>query len=93
MDQREKIQLTVTEAETVTFIDFKDNTYWINYSDYYIDVHDLETQNFLYRIKPIDGGENLRLSPLSDGTFLYKGYNKGYIISILEKKHVRYIMK
>ena len=86
LDQREKIQLTVTEAETVTFIDFKDNTYGINYSGYYIDVHDLETQNFLYRIKPIDGGENLRLSPLSDGTFLYKGDNKGYIISILEKK-------
>lgn len=86
LDQREKIQLTITDAEKVTFIDFKDNTYGINYSGFYIDVHDLDTQNFLYRIKPIDGGESLKLSSLSDGTFLYKGDNKGYIISILEKK-------
>ena len=83
---REKIKLTVTKAEKATFIDFKDNTYGINYSGFYIDVHDVETQNFLYRIKPIDGGKKLSLSSLKDGTFLYKGDNKGYIISILEKK-------
>ena len=86
LNKREKIQLTVTKSKYATFIDFKDNTYGINYSGFYIDVHDIETQNFLYRIKPIDGGESLSLFSLSDGTFLYRGDNKGYIISILDKK-------
>lgn len=86
LNQRKKIQLTVIESKEVVFIDLKDNTYGINYSNYYIDVHDVETQNFLYRIKPIDGGQSLHLFALRDGTFLYRGDNKCYIISILEKK-------
>ena len=69
----------------LSFIDLKDNTYGIDYK-YFIDVHDIENQTFLYRIKPIDNGETLRLIPLIDETFLYIGNNKSYIFSILEKK-------
>lgn len=69
----------------LSFIDLKDNTYGIDYK-YFIDVHDIENQTFLYRIKPIDNGETLRLIPLIDETFLYIGNNKSYILSILEKK-------
>ena len=42
--------------------------------------------SILYRIKPIDGGETLKLKPLVDGTFLYIGENKKYVLSILERK-------
>ena len=88
---RQKIEININEIDGASIIDFKDNTYGINYKYKFIDVYDLENHNFLYRFKPIDECKILILYPLIDGTFLYLG-QKAYIISILEKRayHILY---
>ena len=51
-----------------------------------MDVYDLQTNTFIFRIKPIDGGEKIILINLIDGTFLFLGDKKNYIISIIDNK-------
>ena len=74
------------EMRNVYIFDMKNNLYGINYSydenKNFIDVYNIENEQFLYRIKPIEGQTKIYLTALNDGTFLAKGSNKSYIIYI-----------
>ena len=81
---RIKVELNYIKYLNLTIRDFKEYRYGIIYCGNFIDVHDLDTNDFLYRIKPIDNGKKIDFIPLIDGTFLCIGENKNYIISIIQ---------
>ena len=86
--KRKKLKTIVDSSlfDYLSIINLNKNRYGILYELFFMDVYDLQTNTYIFRIKPIDGGEKIVLINLIDGTFLFLGDNKNYIISIIDNK-------